>query len=137
MYTTFRRGPNWIESVRLCQTQNGSALVSIETKEELNFLKKELTKSNLRYEYFIGLKKNGGQWGWISGNRNVCAVASYQLPWWKHQEQYDGCAKMYFRHGDVVYDDIDCHAERRRGYICEKPVDCQVEKGLGKRGIIM
>ena len=112
-----------------------SVLVSIETVEELNFLKKQLTQNNLfRHEYFIGLERLHGKWKWISGNGDV--DVSY-----KRRLDFRGpnrCAKMYFYWSEyVVYDAINCVAERNRGYICERPVECQLKKGMVKLEILM
>lgn len=119
-----------------CQTESGRTLVSIETQEERDFLKKELTKNSPQPKgYFIALKKIVGKWRWISGNRTV--DASYELPWGAHKP-VDDCVKMYFKDGTVIYDDITCDRYSLSGFIiCEKHDGCQVMKGLGKRNILV
>ena len=66
---------NWEESKDLCKTEDErSALVSIETQKELNFLKKKLIEIDPKHEYFIGLNKShDNKWKWISGNGTVAA----------------------------------------------------------------
>ena len=54
----------------ICQSQGGD-LVSIETKEEWNFIIDEIQRRNkkksYKYRWSIGLTKKAGNWTWVSG----------------------------------------------------------------------
>ena len=112
---------------------NNSQLVSIEDKNELNFLKKKLEpKRYPSIEYFIGLRKRSGKWTWISNNSTE--VGPSKDPW-ASSSKPDGdgeCAKMFFKDKTFRYDDIPCNTvpSAMVGYICEKHCDCHKEKGM-------
>ena len=113
---------------------NNGQLVSIEDENELNFLEEKLERYQ-EFEYFIGLRKSCGKWTWISNNS--IEVKPKQTPWASstHPDENDTyCAKMYFKltKKKWVYDDIRCetYARGNIGYICEKHVGCQDEKGM-------
>ena len=59
---------NWEKSRAICE-QSGYNLVSIESREEWNFLNQTIQKENT-IEYFIGLRKDKstGVWRWLSDN---------------------------------------------------------------------
>ena len=121
----------------MCE-KNGSALVSIEVKEELNFLTEQLIMNNLTDEYFIGLRNVNGNWQWISNSSLV--FEDSKLPSKPVKDADNDCVKMYFQDQKVVFDDIHCTSERRtrkkgRGYICEQPLPCQDTKGLARAEI--
>lgn len=127
----------WEDSKKLCEG-TGSALVSIETKEELNYLQKQLIEKRLQHEYFIGLRNVTGKWKWISNSSLKYEIDKRSLP--STPNNIDDCVKMYFptecNGCTAVFDDIKCTTEKtNRGYICERPVPCQDTKGLGKREI--
>ena len=89
----------------------------IENQEELNFLASKLKEENLPSEYFIGLREQNGTWTWIC-NRSI-VVTPLKRPWAKAQPSSDGrCAKLYFFHNVLVYDDIPCY--HKQDYICER-----------------
>ena len=76
----------------------GYDLVSIESREEWNFLNQYVRAG----EYFIGLKKDktSGEWRWISDNSKVNSSIKGAWPWGKYQPSNDpiipeNCAKMY------------------------------------------
>ena len=122
----------WIESFHLCSLNN-SQLVSIEDKKELNFLKEKLEpKRYPSIEYFIGLRKGSEKWTWISNNSTV--VEPYKDPSATGSKPNgDGeCAKMFFKDKKFRYDDIPCNSFKTKyiGYICEKHIDCNEEKGM-------
>ena len=123
---------SWEDSKTLCEN-NGSKLVSMENvSAELNFLK----YTAQAMEYYIGLRKDHGEWRWISNNSTVEATEREgKFPWAWRQPQGDGnCVKMYFdRTNNLVYDDIHC--SRRYwpvvGYICERQlVECNNKNGM-------
>ena len=119
----------WNQSLYLCLRDN-SELVSIEDENEFMFLKGKLKPE---IEYFIGLRKSSGKWTWISNDS--IEVEPYKDPWASEHHPNDNdayCAKMYYKTTKFVYDDIRCNAvpASKVGYICEKHVGCQNEKGM-------
>ena len=116
----------------MCSLYN-SQLVSIEDKNELNFLEEKLEpKKYPSIEYFIGLRKRSGKWTWISNNSTV--VAPSKDPWASGgKPDGDGeCAKMFFKGNKFRYDDVPCINFRAKymAYICEKHIDWHEEKGM-------
>ena len=72
---------NWERSKTICE-QSGYNLVSIESREEWNFLKKNIQKENT-IKHFIGLWKetSTGLWRWSSDNSTVDASNKGHWPW--------------------------------------------------------
>ena len=73
---------DWYKSKKICNEQSGYSLVSIESREEWNFLKQTIKKENTT-EYFIGLRKDTstGVWRWLSDNSTVNASNEGDWPW--------------------------------------------------------
>ena len=119
----------WENSKNLCE-QSGSTLVSMERlRAELSFLtnQSETLKMNTT-EYYIGLKKYGQEWIWISDNRTLEETEKGKFPWHTRQPSGNGnCAKMWHKESTspltYLYDDVECTSmsTRKTGYICEKP----------------
>ena len=116
----------------------GYDLVSIESREEWNFLKQYI--QTLRAgEYFIGLKKDvtSGEWRWISDNSKVDASTKGAWPWAKDEPSNDqkvpeNCVVMYkdYRSNYGRYSDVRCEIRTKEaGYICERTFECIVEEG--------
>ena len=98
--------------------------MSIESKDEWNFLKNTVLNLTLADQYFIGLRKDdrSGQWRWLSNN----STSETSLPWARYEPSGDGnCATMYKDYNEDYgkYNDLPCAAQAKRGYICEFPVD--------------
>ena len=125
---------SWEESKNLCE-QNGSKLVSMERlTAELNFLgnQSEALKMNT-IEYYIGLRKNGQKWIWISDNSTLEETKGSHFPWAPGEPSGNGnCVKMWLLKWSpwtmYVYDDINCTVSTSNiGYICERtstPLKC-------------
>ena len=124
---------SWEESKNLCE-QNGSKLVSMERlRAELNFLEyqSEALKMNT-IEYYIGLRKNGQKWIWVSDNSTLEETERGQFPWASGQPKGDGnCVKMWRQTTNswtYRYDDVKCTVTSSKiGYICERtlaPLKC-------------
>ena len=119
----------WENSKNLCE-QSGSTLVSMERlRAELSFLtnQSETLKMNTT-EYYIGLKKYGQKWIWISDNSTLEETEKGKFPWYTLQPSGNGnCAKMWREESTspltYLYDDIECTSipTKKTGYICEKP----------------
>ena len=117
---------SWEESKNLCE-QNGSKLVSMERlRAELNFLQtqSEALKVNT-IEYYIGLRKNGQKWIWVSDNSTLDETKKDNSPWGSGEPNGNGnCVKMWREKTSpwtYVYDDINCAASSSHiGYICER-----------------
>ena len=64
---------NWERSKKICE-QSGYNLVSVESREEWNFLNQTIQKMET-IAYFIGLRKDTstGVWRWLSDNSIVNA----------------------------------------------------------------
>ena len=116
----------WEKSENLCE-QIGSKLVSMERlTAELSFLtnRSEILKMNTT-EYYIGLKKYGQKWVWISDNSKLEETETGKFPWATGQPMGDGnCAKMWSTSPwTYEYDDVKCTTIKTNiGYICERPL---------------
>ena len=117
---------DWDGSKKICNEQSGYSLVSIESREEWDFLNQIIQKENTT-EYFIGLKKDtSGVWRWLSDNSTVDASVKGGWPWATGEPSDDhfteNCAQMY---GDYLnkyglYNDVSCTScLSRAGFICE------------------
>ena len=115
----------WEESKNLCE-QSGSKLVSIEQTAELSFLTNysETLKMNTT-EYYIGLKKYGEKWIWISDNSTLNETERGKFPWGGGQPSGNGnCSKMWSEESKSswAYDDVECtQTTTNIGCICERP----------------
>ena len=120
-------GYNWDGSKKICNEQSGSNLVSIESREEWNFLKETIQKEET-IKYFIGLRKDKstGVWRWLSDNSTVNASNEGHWPWAAREpngENYnENCAQMYGNYKDNYgrYNDVSCtFLNSDAGFICE------------------
>ena len=122
-YTFHKSWITWEESNKKCE-QSGSKLVSMEhLTAELTFLKNYLeTLGTEKTEYYIGLRKDGQKWIWISDNSTLNETEIGKFPWAPGQPHKDGsCSKMWLYEGTYVYDDIICNQKNyNMGYICER-----------------
>ena len=116
---------NWERSKTICNEQSGYNLVSIESREEWNFLNRTIQNKNTT-EYFIGLRKDAsaGVWRWLSDNSTVNASNKGDWPWARGEPNGndENCAQMYrhYRKNFGLYNDVGCasHLEKA-GFICE------------------
>ena len=117
---------DWERSKIICE-QSGYNLVSIESREEWNFLNRTIQKENT-IEYFIGLRKDTstGVWRWLSDNSTVDASNKGDWPWARGEpNERNGelsCAEMYrdYLHNFGRYNDVRCTSPLfRAGFICE------------------
>ena len=125
---------SWEQSKNKCE-QNGSKLVSMERlRAELNFLEtqSEALKVNT-FEYYIGLRKNGQKWIWVSDNSTLEETKKGEFPWHSGEPAKNGdCVKMWLQKRSpswtYVFDDVDCRGSTYNiGYICERtstPLKC-------------
>ena len=120
-------GYTWDGSKKICNEQSGSNLVSIESREEWNFLKETIQKEET-IKYFIGLRKDKstGAWKWLSDNSTVNASNEGHWPWAAGEpngENYnENCAQMYGNYEDNYgrYNDVSCtFLNYDAGFICE------------------
>ena len=118
---------DWYESEKICNEQSGYSLVSIESREEWNFLKETIQKENTT-EYFIGLRKDTSTvvWRWLSDNSTVDASNKGDWPWATGEPSDENgelsCAQMYgnFRNEFGRYNDVSCTSRlSQAGFICE------------------
>ena len=129
-YIFYRSNGNWYdwyESKKICNEQSGYSLVSIESREEWNFLKQTIQKENTT-EYFIGLRKDPstGVWRWLSDNSTFDASNKGEWPWARGEPSDENgelsCAQMYgnFRNEFGRYNDVRCSLLMpQAGFICE------------------
>ena len=124
---------SWEESKNLCE-QSGSKLVSMEhLRAELNFLENqsEALKMNTT-EYYIGLRRKGQKWIWVSDNSTFEETKPGHFPWAPSEPSGNGnCVKMWRQNTSpwtYLYDDIECTVSKFKiGYICERtstPLKC-------------
>ena len=123
-YRSNGNGYNWERSKTICE-QSGYNLVSIESREEWNFLNRTIQKEDT-IEYFIGLWKDTstGVWRWLSDNSTVNASIKGDWPWAKDEpnNKDENCAQMYrcYREDFGRYNDIGCtESKAEAGFICE------------------
>ena len=116
---------NWERSKTICE-QSGYNLVSIESREEWNFLNQAIQKENTT-EYFIGLRKDTstGVWRWLSDDSIVNASNKGDWPWAKGQPSNgnfkEDCALMYrdYRRDYGRYNAVSCTSPKfKAGFIC-------------------
>ena len=117
---------SWEESKNLCE-QNGSKLVSMERlRAELNFLEKQSEALEMdTSEYYIGLRKNGQKWIWVSDNSTLEETKKVNSPWAPREPNGNGnCVKIWRQKKKpwtYVYDDVNCTVNTFHiGYICER-----------------
>ena len=117
---------SWEQSKNLCE-QNGSKLVSMERlRTELNFLETQSEALKVdTTEYYIGLRKNGQKWMWVSDNSTLDETKKDNFPWRSGEPNGNGnCVKMWREKTSpwtYVYDDINCTVYTLCiGYICER-----------------
>ena len=111
--------------------------MSIEEEKERIYLN-EIIKNLETPKYYIGLKKDQGEWRWLS-NRNSVPASIRKLPWSPGEPNGGSdtnCATIYgryLRHLVGLFDDLSCSdREEDAGYICERAVSCTKEgKGMG------
>ena len=121
---------SWEESKNLCE-QNGSKLVSMEhLRAEMNLLEKEALEMDTT-EYYIGLRKNGQKWMWVSDNSTLEETKESHFPWAPSEPNKNGnCVKMWRQKTSptYLYDDVKCRVRTSDiGYICERtsaPLKC-------------
>ena len=110
------QGPNWNDNRILCQKQ-GADLVSIETVKKWNFLNDLIQKPKSKYnKWMIGLKKEAGNWTWVSGKPlTICK-------WDKNQPSDDGdvaiIVKTSFNDSKVGLFQVT-HGDQPYASICE------------------
>ena len=124
---------SWEESKNLCE-QSGNKLVSMERlRAELNFLENQLEALKMNTtEYYIGLRKDGQKWIWVSDNSTLEETKRGHFPWAPSEPNGNGnCVKMWLLKRSAwtyVYDDVHCRVSTRNiGYICERtltPLKC-------------
>ena len=124
---------SWEESKNLCE-QNGSKLVSMERlRAELNFLEKQSEALEMdTSQYYIGLRKNGQKWIWVSDNSTLEETQKVNSPWARGEPNGNGnCVKIWRetkKPWTYVYDDVNCTVSTSDiGYICERtstPLKC-------------
>ena len=139
-YRSNDNGYNWERSKTICNEQSGYNLVSIESREEWNFLNQTIQNENTT-EYFIGLRKDPstGVWRWLSDNSTVNASNKGHWPWAKHEpndgnnKSGENCAQMYRNYSSNFgrYNDVRCNLSlAKAGFICE------LTSGGGNRPLI-
>ena len=116
---------SWEESKNLCE-QNGSKLVSMEhLRAEMNFLENQSEALEMNtVEYYIGLRRKGQKWIWVSDNSTLEETKRGHFPWAPGEPNWNGnCVKMWlltWSPWTYVYDDVNCTVYTRNiGYICE------------------
>ena len=82
-------------------------------------------------EYYIGLRKNGQKWMWVSDNSTLEETKEGHFPWAPSEPNKNGnCVKMWRQKTSPPYryDDVKCRVRTSDiGYICERtsaPLKC-------------
>ena len=76
-------------------------------------------------EYYIGLRKKGQKWIWVSDNSTLEETERGNFPWARDEPSGNGnCVKMWLYKTNpwtYLYDDVDCSVDKPDiGYICER-----------------
>ena len=99
-------------------------------RAELNFLEKQSEAQKMdTTEYYIGLRKNGQKWIWVSDNSTLEETNIGHFPWAPGEPSGNGnCVKIWRKNWTYVYDDVNCTLSTSNvGYICERtwtPLKC-------------
>lgn len=107
---------SWFDAVRSCKLCDAE-LLSVHTREENDFITKELRKSSEVNKLWIGMSylEQKRMWSWIDGSR-------YRYQNWKEGQHYDGkdeqCGIMYQQYDWGRWDDDNCY--KPLGYICKR-----------------
>ena len=120
---------DWETAKEKCINPENSLLVSMETEEEWQFIKRLTIKHKRKKErWFIGLKRvnRSHTWCWLSGN-TACVNETSSVTWrWNKGEPNkfgtENCGEM-LKYG--LYNNIMCQGTKYDGdpgYICEKQV---------------
>ena len=124
-YRSNGNGYYWERSKTICNKRSGYNLVSIESREEWDFLSQTIQKMKTT-EYFIGLWKDTstGVWRWLSDNSTVDASNKGLWPWARGEPtgKDENCAQMYrdYLKDFGRYNDVSCTSSlSRAGFICE------------------
>ena len=94
-------------------------------RAELNFLQtqSEVLKMDTT-EYYIGLRKNGQKWMWVSDNSTLEETEKSNFPWAVNEPTGNGnCVKMWRLTTNIrtYFDDVNCTVSTFDiGYICER-----------------
>ena len=108
----------WANSREKCKAKGGD-LVSMETEAEWEFINSQIQSIKLPGydEWYVGLKKQGQQWMWVSGKPLTINK------WQPHQPSGDGdvvvMAKDYPARTQGLFNDL--RDTQKRAYICEIP----------------
>ena len=85
------------------------------------------------FEYFIGLKRQSGEWRWLSNDKNKSSSRGH-FNWAPGEPSGNGnCAKMLIhKKAHLWYDDTRCDRTGNPfiGYISERSAKCNDEKGM-------
>ena len=124
---------SWEESKIMCE-QNGSKLVSMERlRAELNFLENQSEGLEMNtIEYYIGLRRKGQKWIWVSDNSTLEETKGSHFPWAPGEPfGNENCVKIWRQKKKpwtYVYDNVKCTVFTTNiGYICERalaPLKC-------------
>ncbi|XP_073257254.1 uncharacterized protein [Porites lutea] len=107
---------SWFDAVRTCKVCDAE-LLSVHTREENDFVTKELRKSSEVNKLWIGMSylEQRRMWSWIDGSR-------YRYQNWKEGQHYDGkdeqCGIIYQQYDWGRWDDDNCY--KPLGYICKR-----------------
>ncbi|XP_056621115.1 L-selectin-like isoform X2 [Triplophysa dalaica] len=108
---------NWTYSRKWCK-QNYTDIVMIHNENVTRFLEKLLPRRSSPY-YWIGLKKNNGNWTWVSHRK----IAEYQ-PWAANEpnniKSNENCVEMYITesNNNGKWNDEGC--EKNKLPVCHK-----------------
>ena len=137
---------SWEKSKNLCE-QNGSKLVSMERlRAELNFLENQSEGLEMNtIEYYIGLRRKGQKWIWVSDNSTLEETKRGHFPWAPGEPfGNENCVKIWRQKKKpwtYVYDNVKCTVFTRNiGYICERalaPLKCGSYGEYLETGIII
>ena len=126
-YRSNGNGYYWERSKTICNKLSGYNLVSIESREEWDFLSQTIQKMKTT-EYFIGLWKDTstGVWRWLSDNSTVNSSIEGHWPWATGEPSNgmakENCAQMYrdYLENYGLYNDVSCTLPKAKaGFICE------------------
>ncbi|XP_037363902.2 L-selectin isoform X2 [Talpa occidentalis] len=104
---------NWEKARRFCQ-QNYTDMVAIQNKGEIEYLNRELPRSQTYY--WIGIRKIGKLWTWVGTNKTLTKEAEN----WGHGEpnnkkSKEDCVEIYIKREKDAgkWNDDACHKAKR------------------------
>lgn len=115
-YHTSSENMNYTEAEEWCKA-HFTNLVAIQTKEEIEYLNASLDK-NANY-YWIGLRKNNGQWKWVGTNKPLNdSAANWAAGEPNGRRHNEDCVEIYIKRSTDSGKWNDERCDRKKAALC-------------------